>query len=73
MHRAVIVLGLSLGAGAFAIATSAQAYQPDLEKCHYETKCHTVTPACPPGQYHKPRPCQGPYQVCKQVKVCPGD
>jgi hypothetical protein len=71
MTRA-IALGLAFGA--MVIATSAQAYKPDVEKCHYEKQCKVVTPYCPPaGQHPKPAPCQGPYTQCKNVKVCVGD
>lgn len=73
MHRAVIAFSLLLGAGALGLATPAHAINPDPENCHYETKCHWVTPPCPPNQYHKPRPCQAPYKVCTKEKVCVGD
>lgn len=72
MSKIVIASSLVLGVVALAAATSqpAQAFKPGLEKCHFETKCHTVTPPCPQTNTPKPKPCQGPQNVCHQEKVC---
>jgi hypothetical protein len=70
MHRTVFALSLLLGACTLAIATPAHAVKPDLEKCHYETKCHMVTPQCHQGGGPAGRPCKPPFQVCNKEKIC---